>query len=117
MDIGRRIAEARAAANVTQQELADKLFVSRDLFAKWDQGKRRPDHRMIEQVAAALSVRPEAIVTRSEYVFRELRSCIPNGARHSAARLFTVDPSLKKTAAQGRIHLRRFRFSVDFRKP
>jgi transcriptional regulator with XRE-family HTH domain len=90
MDVGGRIAEARAAANVTQQELADKLFVSRDLVSKWEQGRRRPDHRMIERIAAALSVRPEAIVTRSEYVFGELRSCIPNGAEFSEARLSAV---------------------------
>ena len=90
MDVGGRIAGARAAANVTQQELADKLFVSRDLVAKWEQGRRRPDHRMIERIAAALSVRPEAIVTRNEYVFGELQSCVPKGAEFPGERLSAV---------------------------
>ncbi|MBQ5488457.1 MAG: helix-turn-helix domain-containing protein [Clostridia bacterium] len=110
MDIGRRIAEARAAANVTQQELADKLFVSRDLVAKWEQGKRRPDHRMIEQVAAALSVRPEAIITRSEYVFRELRSCIPNGAEFPEARLSALISSFLRDLPEkeANIFIRRY---------
>lgn len=80
MDIGRRIAEARTAANVTQQELADKLFISRDLVSKWEQGRRRPDHGMIERIAEALNVKPDSIITRSECVFHELQSCIPNGA-------------------------------------
>ena len=80
MDLGKRIAAARTAAGLTQQELAEKIFVSRDLVAKWEQGRRRPDHGMIEAIAEALSVKPESIISRAECVFRELRSCIPASA-------------------------------------
>lgn len=87
MEIGRRIAEARSKANITQQQLAEKLFVSRDLIAKWEQGKRRPDLGMIERIAEALSVKPDSIISRDEYAFRELRSCIPEGADIPVERL------------------------------
>ena len=43
MDLGERIASARAEAGVTQQELAEMLFVSRELVSKWELGQRRPD--------------------------------------------------------------------------
>jgi transcriptional regulator with XRE-family HTH domain len=87
MDLGKRITAARTAAGLTQQELAEKLFVSRDLVAKWEQGRRRPDHGMITSIAQALSVKPESIISREECVFRELRSCIPKGAEIPTERL------------------------------
>lgn len=110
MDIGRRIAEARAAANITQQELADRLFVSRDLVAKWEQGRRRPDHRMIEQLAAALSVPPDTIITRSECVFNELRSCVPKGAEIPEERLSSLISSFlrERPEKEANIFIRRY---------
>ncbi|MBR3020241.1 MAG: helix-turn-helix transcriptional regulator [Clostridia bacterium] len=44
MDFGKKIADARMAANMTQQELAEKLFVSRELISKWENGLRRPNY-------------------------------------------------------------------------
>ena len=80
MDIGKRIAAARTAAGMTQQELADKLYVSRDLVSKWEQGKRRPDYGTVLRISEALSADPDVIVKKSECVFRELNSCIPAGS-------------------------------------
>ena len=79
MDIGKRITSARAAANLTQQELADKLFVSRDLVAKWEQGRRRPDYGTIVSIAEALSIPPDKLIDKNECVFRELKACVRNG--------------------------------------
>ena len=87
MDLGRRIAAARTAAGLTQQELAEKLFVSRDLVAKWEQGRRRPDHGMIVSIEKALNAKPDSIISREECSFRELRSCLPKGAEIPAERL------------------------------
>ena len=35
VNVGKRIAEQRAANDMSQQTLADLLFVSRDLVSKW----------------------------------------------------------------------------------
>lgn len=79
MDIGKRIAAARMAAGLTQQELGERVFVSRDLVSKWEAGARRPDLAMLQSIAEALSVPPDTIITREECVFAELQRCLPHG--------------------------------------
>ncbi|MBQ1847593.1 MAG: helix-turn-helix transcriptional regulator, partial [Clostridia bacterium] len=44
MDIGKSIAKLRLSRGITQEELANRLFVSRDLVSKWETGARRPDY-------------------------------------------------------------------------
>ena len=51
MDIGDRIAELRRRKSLTQQELADRLYVSRQLVSKWESGDRRPDYKTVEKIA------------------------------------------------------------------
>lgn len=79
MELGKRIASARAEANMTQQQLADKLFVSRELISKWEQGLRRPDHAAVVRIAQALGVGENKLITREECALRELRRCLPKG--------------------------------------
>lgn len=79
MDFGRKIADARAKANMTQQELADKLFVSRELVSKWENGLRRPNYRTFTKIAEAFSVPVESLIRREDSVFEELEVCIPSG--------------------------------------
>lgn len=79
MDFGKKIADARAKANITQQELADKLFVSRELISKWENGLRRPDYGTFTKIAEALSVPVETLIRREDCVFAELEACVPPG--------------------------------------
>ena len=87
MDLGERIASARAEAGVTQQELAEMLFVSRELVSKWELGQRRPDLEMLAGVARALSVPEGALISRGDYVFAGLQRCLPPGEAPSRERL------------------------------
>ena len=41
MTIGEKIAELRTDGGMSQQTLADMLFVSRDLVSKWENDTRR----------------------------------------------------------------------------
>ena len=79
MDFGNKIADARAKANMTQQELADKLFVSRELISKWENGSRRPNYGTFLQIAEALSVPVDSLIRREDCVLEELEACIPPG--------------------------------------
>ena len=79
MDIGKSIAKLRTARGMTQEELANRLFVSRDLVSKWETGARRPDYPTAEKIAAALGAPVEELVEFDEYLFSELEECLPEG--------------------------------------
>ena len=80
MDIGSRIAELRKRAGLTQEQLAEKLFVSRELVSKWEQGTRLPDYDEAGKIAGALGVEAAEIVDEEDYILQELTECIPAGA-------------------------------------
>ncbi|MBR5949535.1 MAG: helix-turn-helix domain-containing protein [Clostridia bacterium] len=87
MDFGKKIADARTKANITQQELADKLFVSRELISKWENGTRRPNYGTFTKIAEALSVPVDSLIRREDCVFEELEACIPQGREIPRERL------------------------------
>ena len=57
MDIGKKIAELRIEQGMTQESLARKLAVSRELVSKWELGQRRPDFATIRRIAEAFGIR------------------------------------------------------------
>jgi len=69
MEIGIRITQLRMKANMIQEELADQLFVSRNLVSKWETGKRRPDYQMIEKIANIFGISTEEIIGKQELLF------------------------------------------------
>ena len=81
MDIGKTIVSLRTAGGMSQNELADLLFVSRTLISKWESGIRRPDLPMIERIAAAFDVPVERIADKNDLIFKELSECVPPEAQ------------------------------------
>ena len=77
MLIGQKIAKLRIQSNLTQEQLAEKLYVSRDLISKWETGKRRPDYKTVLKLAEFFSVKPEDIIKTNDAVFNELSGFIP----------------------------------------
>ncbi|MCR5484729.1 MAG: helix-turn-helix domain-containing protein [Clostridiales bacterium] len=90
MQTGKIIADLRMRADLTQQELSEKLYVSKDLVSKWETGKSRPDHRTVLKMAEIFSVDPEMIVKTSDIMFYELSECFPQGAEIDFEKLGTV---------------------------
>lgn len=43
MDVGQKMKKKRNELGLTQQEIADKVFVTRQTISKWELGKSRPD--------------------------------------------------------------------------
>lgn len=80
MTIGEKIAELRTDGGMSQQTLADMLFVSRDLVSKWENDTRRPCFAMIEKIAHIYNVPVETIIEKDKLVFDELTNCIPRDA-------------------------------------
>ncbi len=77
MDTGSRIAALRGQAGLTQEQLAERLFVSRELISKWEHGVRRPDHREAAELARVLGVGISEIIDETELIKEELAECIP----------------------------------------
>lgn len=53
---GQRIRTLRIELNLTQQELADRMFVSRKTIGNWESGNRLPDISMLSRLARNLGV-------------------------------------------------------------
>ena len=77
MKTGRLIAKLRTKNNMTQEQLAAELFVSRDLVSKWETGKRRPNYQTIQKIAILFSVETNVITEKPSFL-QELSECIPS---------------------------------------
>ena len=84
MDIGGRITELRREKGLTQQELADRLYVSRQLVSKWESGERRPDYKTVEKIAETLDAKPEDIVREEDVIIEELAACVPKEGKRGS---------------------------------
>ena len=87
MRTGERIAELRSSAGLSQQQLADMLYVSRDLVSKWETGKRLPDYRYIEAIGSLFSVDPDELLARDSVCLTELAASVPDGYPEDAEKL------------------------------
>lgn len=76
MDCGEKIARLRHNSNMTQEELAEAVHVSRDLVSKWENNKRRPDRRGLERLSNVFGVNIDCFEPRDERIIRELSQCI-----------------------------------------
>ena len=79
MEAGTEIARLRKAHGWTQEALADRLFVSKDLVSKWETGKRRPDYGTVERIADLFGVPADSILGKEQFVLDELSGCLPDG--------------------------------------
>ena len=79
MELGRKIADLRNNINMSQQTLAELLFVSRDLVSKWENGSRRPDYTTIKKLAAIFRVSADEIISKNDVAFKELAECVDDG--------------------------------------
>lgn len=56
MTFGERLREARKSAGLTQEQLAQKLLVSRQAITKWESDRGMPDIENLKQLSALLGV-------------------------------------------------------------
>lgn len=112
MQTGQKIAKLRIEANLTQEELARRLFVTQQLVSQWEKGTRRPNYKMSEQIANVFSVKTEEIFETNENVLRELSDCIPENKCVDVAELGKYLNSFMPTLSEKErvIFLRRYYF-------
>ena len=68
-DISGKIIEFRTKEGWTQQELADRLFVSRSLVSMWETGDRIPDLASVEKMAELFGTDEGEIVPGRQFVY------------------------------------------------
>jgi transcriptional regulator with XRE-family HTH domain len=56
LKIGRFITEQRKSKNLTQSQLAEKLFVTDKAVSKWERGKSMPDSAIMLELCAILDI-------------------------------------------------------------
>ncbi|MCD7884910.1 MAG: helix-turn-helix domain-containing protein [Lachnospiraceae bacterium] len=56
LTLGEKIAQARKSAGLTQQQLAEKILVSRQAITKWESDKGMPDIENLRKLAGLLNV-------------------------------------------------------------
>ena len=56
MTLGEKIKEARKAAGLTQEQLAQKLIISRQAITKWEADKGIPDTQNLKTLSKLLGV-------------------------------------------------------------
>ena len=87
MRTGLIIAKLRTRTGLTQNQLADALFVSRDLVSKWETGKRLPSYGAVVKMAALFSVDPELLMEKDALLLSELSALLPEAYPADADRL------------------------------
>ena len=62
MDIGKRIREYRKIYNLSQEQLADKIFVSRQTVSNWENNKTYPDIQIIVSLSILFNVSLDELI-------------------------------------------------------
>lgn len=60
--VGKNIKKARKAKELTQEELAERLHVTRQAVSNWERGKTEPDIGMLQQLSDVLEVSVEELI-------------------------------------------------------
>lgn len=66
MTFGQAIKAKREALGMTQQDLAEKLFVSRQTVCRWENGSRCPDLIMSKKISMVLGISMDELIPGEE---------------------------------------------------
>ena len=64
-----KLVALRTENGLTQQELADRIFVSRSLVSLWELGTRMPDYANVVAMSKVFNVSAEEIVDDEKYAY------------------------------------------------
>ena len=66
MALGENIRKLREEAQLTQQQLADRLYVSRQTISRWESGTRCPDLITAKRLAMELQISLDELISDEE---------------------------------------------------
>ena len=62
MELGKQIKRYRMEANLSQEELADKVFVSRQTISNWENDKNYPDIKSLVLMSEVFHVSLDTLI-------------------------------------------------------
>lgn len=65
--LGDRLKKLRSTQNLSQQELADKLNISRGTYAHYEINKRQPDYNTLKKISDFFNVSIDYLITGNEH--------------------------------------------------
>ena len=109
MQTGQIIQKLRINAEMTQEQLAERLFVSRELVSKWELGQRKPNIRELREMAKLFRVRIDDLIDTND-LWEELSTCFPAEGRTSPEEFSVqLDPFLHTLSERERsVFIRRY---------
>ena len=69
MEFNEKLQELRKSKNLTQEELAEKLFVSRTAVSKWESGRGYPNIDSLKEISAFFSVSIDELLSSEKLLF------------------------------------------------
>ena len=77
MTFGEKLKNARKEAGLSQEQLAEKVSVSRSAIAKWESGKGMPDVNNLKVMSSLLNVSVDYLLDDDEQIsFNEIKEAI-----------------------------------------
>lgn len=115
MTLGEKIKSARKNAGFTQEQLAEKLLVSRQAITKWEADKGMPDIDNLRRLSKLLNVSIDYLLENGEQidfsVMREpinpdaYKSCKKSGRQSKKVSMSTKDKIVRKKFPDAEIRL------------
>lgn len=65
--LGDRLKKLRAARGLSQQELSDKLNITRGTYAHYEVNKRQPDYETLKKISDFFNVSIDYLITGNEF--------------------------------------------------
>ena len=114
MQTGQKLQALRVQRGMTQEQLAERLYVSRELVSKWELGQRRPDIRLLREMASLFSVEIDDLMDTKQ-ISDELFSCLPPDLQISTDQFCALlGPFLDTVSERDRgVFLRRYYYLED----
>ena len=66
MDFSEKIQKLRKQHNLTQDELAEKLFISRTAISKWESGKGYPSIDLLKQISKEFNISVDNLLSSEQ---------------------------------------------------
>ena len=71
MELGKRLKECRLKLEITQEELADKLYVSRQTISSWENDKSYPDIHSLLMISDLFGVSLDSLIKGDIEIMKE----------------------------------------------